>query len=187
MPSQTNGLDDFMVFLRQYANLIAAGFGSAAVLLITQLTSVAPPWPSAAIQLTAIAQLFVLMFVAQLMSGWKRRRVSRAMKVGALFAVVFALSYFGILSMVEYEDPGGDRQLRGLICTQAAAATYSDCPFLARGLVDSGYQPSEIWTSFGLALSRTLVLVLWTCFICCTSFVLAAFAYFQRSEKIEEA
>lgn len=178
-------IENFHGLTKEYGNILAVGFGSAAILLISQLISVAPPWPSAIIQISAVYQLLVLIVVAQFFTEKRKSVFDKRIRlfVSGFFAI--SIIYFAALSVFVYSGPNGDRFVRGLICTQDALALFSDsCPLLSdREISRAGYDGGELWTTTGLMLGRSLFLALWLLLLTSVAFSVATFVQFQRNWK----
>jgi hypothetical protein len=165
-----SGRDDavggFVRFLKRFLVLIAAGTASTALILITWLVGVAPPWPEAVVQVTALGQLVILVLAYQRSAQFSRRAVGRALSVTATALFLFTILYFIFFSLLVFSyGPDGKEvsAIKGFFCNDAAAELYgSQCPFLDReAMADADYQADRLWTSVGITLARAVLLTSW--------------------------
>ncbi len=183
-----NGLDDFYELLKKYGNILAVGLGSAAILLITHLTSASPPWPPAVLQISAIYQLIALIFVHQFFTENSKSVFDRRICSFIIIFVGVSVAYFAANSLLIYSGTNGDRFVKGLICTADALDQFpKSCPILSDSEISTtGYEGEVLWTAVGLMLGRSVVLMLWVFFLTSIVFVVATFVQFQRNRKVRD-
>jgi hypothetical protein len=75
------GLKDFRAYFTSFLSVVGAGVASTALVLVTALVGLAPPWPVAIVQITAVAQLLVLVFVYQNLKSSARKTVNARMRI----------------------------------------------------------------------------------------------------------
>lgn len=177
------GIQDFQSFLQSFLGLAAAGTATTALVLVTAFIGVAPPWPSAIVQITAVAQLVALIFAYQRSIGLKKPAMDRVMRTAAVILVIGAVLYLTALSMLVYEVPTTlERAIRGVFCTADATLVYeTDCPLLS--LVQIGeaqYDPDTLWSPAGLAMSRMALLITWVVTFCGLVTLVGSFVAYQR-------
>ena len=179
-----SGLTDFRNFFASFVGLIAAGVATTALVLVTALVGIAPPWPTAIVQITAIAQLLALIFVYQKLARAGRARIEKRMQTNAILLVVLAVVYLGLHSLLVFSMPNGDLGARGLICSADAAKLFpNSCPFLERIQISTvEFESDRLWTPAGLAISRLGLLIAWVGAFACLVNVVAAFVVFQRRQ-----
>lgn len=179
-----NGLADFRNFFTSFVGLIAAGVATTALVLVTALVGIAPPWPTAIVQITAISQLLALIFVYQKLSRAGRSRIEKRMQVNLVVLVALAILYLGLHSVLVFAMPNGELGARGIICSANAATLYPDsCPLLERVQISTAeFESDRLWTPLGLTISRLGLLVAWVGAFACLVNVVAAFVVFQRRQ-----
>ena len=179
-----SGLKDFRDFFAAFLGLIVAGVATTALVLVTALLGVAPPWPNAIVQLTAIAQLLALIFVYQQLLKAGRARINRRMKLGVIGLILVSIIYFSAHSILVFTMPNGELGLRGVICSANATTLYADsCPFLERIQISTAeFEADRLWTPLGLAISRVGLLSAWIGAYVFLINVVAAFVVFQRRQ-----
>lgn len=179
-----SGLKDFRNFFASFLSIVGAGVAATALVLVTALVGLAPPWPPAIVQITAIAQLLVLVFVFQNLKSAARRTVNSRMKLSLVLMVVFSISYLGLHSLLYFDRPDGTGALRGMACSPDALSIYgSSCPFLERmQIADAEFEADRLWTPLGLLASRLSILVLWVGAFSALVNIFAAFVVFQRRQ-----
>lgn len=179
-----SGLSDFRRFFTSFLSLAGAGVASTALVLVTALVGLAPPWPVAIVQITAIAQLLVLVFVYQSMVRVGKTKATKYMKRYLIGLLALALSYLALHSLLIYPLPNGDLALRGFVCSQGASQLYgASCPFLEEvQIADAAYEDDRLWTPLGLLVARLALVAAWVGSFVCLVNVLAAFVVFQRRQ-----
>lgn len=180
-----SGLTDFRRFFTSFVGLIGAGVATTALVLVIALVGIAPPWPVAIVQVTAIAQLVALIFVFQRLEKSGRTKIDTKMRNNLIFLIILALLYLTAHSLLVFAMPNGDLGVRGVFCSQNALRLFSDsCPFLERTQISTAeFEADRLWTPIGLAVSRIGLLVAWVGAFACLVNVVAAFVVFQRRQK----
>ena len=178
------GLKDFRSYFTSFISLVGAGVASTALVLVTALIGLSPPWPTAIVQITAVAQLLVLIFVYQHLNRSGRKVVSRYMKMNLALLLIFFIGYLSSHSLFVYDLPNGDGAVRGINCTDNAKILYSSsCPLLEEvQIADAEYEDDRLWTPLGLLLSRLILLIGWIGSFVCLVNIFAAFVAFQRRQ-----
>ncbi|MEO1700923.1 MAG: hypothetical protein AAFR71_02640 [Pseudomonadota bacterium] len=179
------GLTDFSDFFRSFLALVAAGVASTALVLVTAVAGLAPPWPPLIIQITAIAQLLVLVIIYQNFHRAGRNRVNMLMKRGVIALISFFLVYLAAHSLLTFSLPNGELGLRGLFCSEAAIGEYaSSCPFLEeRQIADATFDDDRLWTPLGILGSRLILLIAWVGSFSSLVFIIATFVVYQRRQN----
>ncbi|QHQ34448.1 hypothetical protein [Algicella marina] len=180
-----NGLDDFNTFIKGYKGVLAATLGGALMALISEFSNITPPFPDGIIQITAVFQLLILIFVYQVIDRKSKRFVDKQVVGGIILFVVSFLIYVFALNFLSYPDPDGERKLKGFFCTEKAEEFFQGaCPWIAdEAVAQSGGIEGDIWTDLGRDLVGMTVLILWLIMFSAVSFAVAVFANFQRRRK----
>lgn len=175
-------LGDFRKYFGEFLALVTAGVATTAAVLATALSGFAPPWPSEIIEITAIIQLLILVFVYQFMKRSSKRTVNRRMILSFLVFVVILILYLSAYSLLVYDLPDETRNIRGYFCTDDALTVYGNaCPLLTEAhIADSGFNPERLWTAEGTLLSRMTLFLGWMGFFSALVSVFAMFAIYQR-------
>lgn len=179
-----NGLADFRVYFSAFLSLVAAGVVSTSLVLVAAVVGLAPPWPTAIVQITAVAQLIVLAFVYQNYSRAGRKATSSKMKSSLVVLILFFTTYLGAHSLLVFSMPNGETSIRGIECSTNATLLYGDsCPFLEEvQIADAEYEDDRLWTPVGLMISRLVLLVGWVVQFSALVTFLAIFVVFQRRQ-----
>lgn len=176
----SDGVNDFKSFMTAFVGLIAAGTATTALVLVTALVGIAPLWPAAIIQITAVAQLVILVLAYQFSIGSTRKTINRIMVTGSGVLAVSAICYLSLFSLLTY-----NHGVRGLICTMDAATVYGDgCPLLSQRNIDEASSPDAIWTPVGLLLGRMSLLISWIGTFAALVGLLGTFVAFQRNRQV---
>lgn len=180
-----SGLSDFRNYFTSFLGVAAAGVASSAFVLAASLIGISPPWPKGILQITAITQLIVLVFVYQKLQGASRRRIEGRMNLALVCLLLTFPCYMALHSLLIYNMPNGDMGMRGLVCTVEAKRIFIDsCPFLQSEQISTGtYEAERFWTPLGLLSSRMAILTLWISAFVSLVNLLAAFVVFQRSRR----
>src|ERR1700730_9088529 len=125
------GIDDFWKVVRQYGRILTWGLGAAVVPIAAGLASLAPPWPPAVMQITALLELVILLTVFQILQVSKKTTVNHVIVSAAAVLVIFSLFYLFGISQFTYEEPLSKlRFVKGFICTSDALTVFpKKCPF----------------------------------------------------------
>ncbi len=175
----------FEDFTKDYLALIGAGVAATALVLVTALADLSPPWPPGIAQLTAIAQLVVLIVVFLHYRGAENAKITTVVKWGAASSSVFTLIYLMLFSLLIFEMPNGENSLRGLECKDIIYEIYGgSCPFLTREEIsEGGYSAEKFWTTRGILVSRILMLVCWLGMFLSLVWTFASFAVRQKPDS----
>ncbi|WP_339758122.1 hypothetical protein [uncultured Hoeflea sp.] len=175
-------LKDFRDFFGEFIALVGAAVATAALVLITALSGLIPPWPEAVVQITAILQLVMLMFVYQFYKRSSKKFIDKRIKVFLVYTILFCAIYLSAYSLLVYELPDETKSLRGFFCTAEAVLVYSDsCPlFSEEQIADAGFIPQKLWTPLGMLLSRLILLLTWGAFFGFLVSLFATFVVYQR-------
>jgi hypothetical protein len=175
-------LRDFRTFFQDFLGLIVGGVASTALVLVTALLDLAPPWPPALVQLTALAQLIALIFVYQHFRRAGRIRTGRLMRRAGLVLAVFATFYLAGHSLLVFEMPNGEHDMRGLQCSADALAVYGGaCPFLPTDLIaEAEFTADRLWTPLGLLATRLIMLAAWIVLFSSVVVLIGVFVVYQR-------
>ncbi|MGJ8572549.1 MAG: hypothetical protein ACSHXI_17810 [Hoeflea sp.] len=175
-------LKDFRDFFGEFIALVGAAVATAALVLITALSGLIPPWPEAIVQITAILQLAILMFVYQFYKRSSKKIIDKRMKLFLVYTILFCVLYLSAYSLLVYEVPDETKDLRGLFCTAEAMLVYIDsCPiFSEEQIADAGFIPRKLWTPLGILLSRLILLLSWGAFFGFLVSLFATFVVYQR-------
>lgn len=176
----SDGVTDFRNFMTAFMGLIAAGTATTALVLVTALVGIAPPWPSAIVQITAVSQLVILVLAYQLSIGSTRKTINLIMVIGTIVLAVSAVCYLSLFSLLIY-----NHGVRGFICTTDAAAVYGHgCPLLEQKSIDEASSPDALWTPIGLLLGRMSLLVAWIGSFAALVGLVGTFVAFQRQRQV---
>lgn len=176
------GLKDFQRFFRDFIGLITAGVATAALVLVTALVGLAPPWPPALVQVTAIGQIAVLILIYQLLKNASKSRINRGLFKSLSVAILFAIIYLALHSLLIFEMPNEDLGLRGFACTSDARSLYEEsCPFLnSHQIADAEFDAGQLWTPVSLMFARISMVSLWIGFFSCLVAFFGIFVIYQR-------
>src|SRR5690606_26972963 len=116
-----NDLQDVRQFFTSFFGIVSAGAATTALVLVTSLIGIAPPWPNSIVQVTAIAQLLALIFVYQRLARARRSVIDRRMTASLIMFIGLSFFYLGAHSVLVFPMPNGDLGIRGVICTSDAA------------------------------------------------------------------
>lgn len=177
-----NGLSDFRDYFTSFLGIVAAGVASSALVLAASLVKILPAWPGGVLQITAIAQLIVLVFVYQKLEKAPRNRIERTMSIALAFLLLTFALYMSMHSMLIFSMPNGEFGTRGFVCTIDAKLLFNDsCPFLQLEQIGTAnFEADRIWTPLGLMVSRMTILIFWISAFVSLVNLLAAFVVFQR-------
>lgn len=177
-----SGLSDFRAYFRSFIGLITAGVATTALVLVTALAELAPPWPPAVVQVTAVGQIIVLVLIYQFMKTAPRKTINRRLLWSLVLLVILAIAYLSLHSLTVYEMPNGEFGLKGFACSSDALALYgSDCPFLNRThIADAEFNADRLWTPLGLMISRLVLIIAWVGMFSSIVFLVGLFVVFQR-------
>jgi hypothetical protein len=177
-----SGLDDFRSYFSQFIGLIVGGTAATALVLVTALIDLAPPWPPAVVQVTGVVQLVALIFVFQVMKTAGKARINRTMLRSVALLAVFLTAYLAAHSLLVFQMPDGSLGLRGLWCTANAYAVYEgSCPLLTRDeIADAEFTAGRLWTPLGLTAARMTMLLCWIGVFANLVFLIGSFAVYQR-------
>ncbi|MGR9202226.1 hypothetical protein [Rhizobium leguminosarum] len=176
----SDGVTDYRSFMTAFMGLIAAGTATTALVLVTALIGIAPPWPSAIVQITAVSQLVILVLAYQFSIGSTRKTINLVMVIAAGILAVGAVCYLSLFSLLTY-----NHGVRGFICTMNATAVYGDgCPLLDQRSIDEASSPDVLWTPVGLLLGRMTLLVAWIVSFAALVGLVGTFVAFQRKRQV---
>ena len=181
-----SGVDDFFGVLKSYNKVIAWTFGSAVAPIAAGMVKLAPPWPSAIIQITAMFEVLALIFSFQLLQKKKVNTVNRIM-IMSLFA--FALStiiYLVMTSMFVYIEPvSGDRFVKGFSCTPEAVQVFAGrCPFFSdENLRAAEWDAGRLWQSWSITVVRVSIVILWATMFSSLASSIGAFLVYQSGVR----
>lgn len=144
------GFLGFKELLREFRGLsVWAVGGSVAVPFAAALAALSPPWPSAIVLVTAVAELVALIYVYQFLKGARRRTINRILSVSGLLLVLLGATYLVAVSLYTYEvPPNHERFVKGYQCTVDASAVFpGKCPDLDLDeLKTAEYDADRLWT-----------------------------------------
>lgn len=177
-----SALDDFQTFAKQFFAIIAAGVATTALVLVTAVVGLAPPWPGQIVQITAISQLLALIFCFQFLSRSSGQIINRVMAIALIPLIFFSTVYLVVHSLVIFELPDGSVGVKGFICSPHASELYGhSCPFLSRSsIADAEFNADLLWSPVGLTMARISLLIAWIGSFVALVFLVAAFVVYQR-------
>lgn len=180
-----SGLTDFRGYFSSFLGLVAGGVAATAMVLVSSLLGIAPPWPVAIVPVTAIAQLLALIFVYQKLDKAPRRTIDRRMAINLTAMIAAFAFYLFAHSVLVFAMPNGDMGVRGAVCSANALALYTtSCPFLETVQISNAeFEADRLWTPVGLAVSRVVLLAAWLGSFACLVNVIAAFVVYQRRRQ----
>ena len=183
----TDGVEDLRNYFYTVMKLIAAGTASTALVLVAAFLKIAPPWPDGAVQITAVAQLVVLIVVYQFSARMSRRSVDRNILTALVVLILGALAYLALFSLIVYEIPTDhSRGVKGFFCSPEGLMVYKDaCPFLSDTMfAQATFNADQVWTPMGLLLSRLSLFTTWIAMFASLVVLFGSFVAFQRRRKV---
>ena len=179
---KNTGLNDFQRFFASFIGIITAGTATTALVLMSALAGIAPPWPASIIQITAIAQLLVLIFTYQMFAKAGKKRIERLMTRAAVGLVLVAVTYLAMHSAFVFEMPNGEMGMKGVICsTDAHILHATKCPFLSdEDIAAANFDVDKLYTTLGILISRIAMLLGWVLSLVFLIRIVAAFVVYQR-------
>ena len=177
-----SGLTDFRTYFGSFVSLIAAGVATTALVLVTTLVDLAPPWPPAIVQVTAVGQIIGLILIYQFLNTAPKKTINRRIVLSLTSLVVLAITYLSLHSLTVYEMPNGEFGLRGFACTSDALALYGrDCPILnSMQIADAEFDADRLWTPAGLTMARISLVLAWIGMFLSIVFLVGLFVVYQR-------
>lgn len=160
MPS--SGLEEFGAVVSDYKR-VASWFvlGTVAGPLADYVVKLGPPWPSQVPVLTSIAELVVLVWVFHFCSRAKRSTIDSLMR-RSLVAAIFGLILYLLLSgNYVFEDPMGNRGVKGLVLRSVVKPLVTDAYTLDDALKGAEYRPERVWTMWSIAAMQVFLLGSW--------------------------
>ncbi|MBI4921749.1 MAG: hypothetical protein HY834_08365 [Devosia nanyangense] len=157
------GMGPFRNFLGRFLFLVGAGTAATALVLVSWLLKISPPWPTGILEVTAIAQLVALVLVYQTSTKLPASRATRKMIVSVvILCVAFAL-YMALFSLLVFKAGSDLWEVKGLQCLPTVPAEYvGQCPFLSdKALADADYNAEMLWSAWSIMISRVCLLVVW--------------------------
>jgi hypothetical protein len=86
------GLVGFKELLKEFRGLsVWAVGGTVSVPFAAALAALSPPWAQSIVLVTAIAELFALIYVYQFLKKAKRKSIDKILTVSGFFLVMFGL------------------------------------------------------------------------------------------------
>jgi hypothetical protein len=154
-------------YLKNLTGVLALGAAFASIPFFASLSSLEPPWPPAIGYVSAA----LVLVGAMLAWEWTRSAKVKNRRRWIVSAVALTLGglilYLTLYSLFVQNVPGAtDRIIRGYECTRDTRLIYAgQCPELSRAaLEDSGWEPSELWTTSSLTLVRLGLTLSWLIF-----------------------
>ena len=177
-----SGLSDFRNYFQSFIGLITAGVATTALVLVTALAELAPPWPPAVVQVTAVGQIIALILIYQFMKKAPKKTINRRLLWSLGILVVLAITYLSLHSITVYEMPNGEFGLKGFACSGDAQALYGgDCPFLNRTqIADAEFEADRLWTPVGLLMTRVALIIAWIGMFSSIVVLVGLFVVYQR-------
>src|SRR4051812_12171084 len=102
------GMGPFRDFLGRFLFLVGAGTAATALVLVSWLLKISPPWPTGILEVTAIAQLVALVLVYQTSTKLAASRATRKMIVSAVVLCLAFAVYMALFSLLVFKA-GSDR------------------------------------------------------------------------------
>lgn len=180
------GVDDFFGVLKSYGKVIGWAFGAAVVPLAAGLIKLAPPWPPAILQLTALFEVLVLVLAFQTLKRAKSSLVSRLMAILLAATVLLAVGYLILLSGFVYEEPiSGERFVKGFACTDEARRVFPGrCPAYGDGeLRQAQWDAWRLWQPWSITVMRVAIVALWTSMFACVAGTIGSFLVYQSGVR----
>ena len=181
MPS----VQDFWRLLKDVQHLVAWALGAAAAAIAAGFLSLAPPWPPAVVQTTALLELVVLILVYQYLKDAPRRVINLVIASAAILLCVSSIMYLAGLSQFTFTEPVSSlRFVKGFVCTSDASLLYADkCPWLHDDqLREAEWEAPRLWLLWSITVVRVGLVLLWSISFLALSCLLGSFAVYQRTK-----
>ncbi len=178
-----SGLNDFKKLLKEFRGLsIWAVGGGLVVPFAASMVDLSPPWPSGVVAVTALIELVALVLVFQFFKTASRRVTNRILILSLTMFVATGVVYLAAISYYTYQVPTTkERFVKGYECTADARLVFENrCPDLGLDeLQTAEYEAERLWTRKSIAVTRTVLVLVWLMAFVALSVALGGFLNYQ--------
>ena len=177
-------LDNFLGFVSDFKGVAAL---IAKVALIapfgTLLLNIGPPWPAktAVPALTALCEVFVLIYIFQFLTPLSKKRLGRRLRLFFGLLVISFVLYLFLYSFFVFDITlTHERDVKGFIVQPAIARMVGPGRSLENLLEGAEWDPFNIWEGWTIYTTRAGLLLSWILFFVGIAGCMAAFVTMQR-------
>lgn len=177
-----SGVDDFLGIIKSYGKIIVWTLGAAAAPIAAGMAELAPPWPPAIIQVTALFEMLVLVLTFQFLMKTNFAKINNLLLFSMATIVLFTLFYLAAFSEFVYEEPLSRLKfVKGFACTSEAVIVFpGGCPFYTDdNLRWAEWEASRLWKPWSITFVRLCLVILWTSVFVSIATLLGSFLVYQ--------
>ena len=177
-------LDNFFRFVSDFKS-VASLIGKAAVIapFLGLLLNIGPPWPSGTgvPTLTAVAEVFVLIYAFQFYPSLGKRRLEKRLRLFFILVTVCFVLYISLYSFFVYDVPlTNSREVRGFIVRDEVQKIISPQHTIEYWLESAQWDEFRIWEAWTIQTTRTSLLLSWILFFVSLAGCIAIFVLMQQ-------
>jgi hypothetical protein len=176
-------LDRFFSFVSDFKGVAALAAKLALIApFATLVLNIGPPWPTATAvpTLTALSELFVLIYIFQFYSTISTRRLGNRLRLFFLQLIASFVVYVSLYSFFVFDVPlTHERDVKGFIVQPAIAQMVGPGRGLEKLLEGAEWDPFNIWQGWSIYATRVTLLLSWIFFFVGIAGCIAVFVTMQ--------
>lgn len=177
---------DFFDYIKLYKKTIPILIGSAIISYFAVFHSnIIPPIHNR----DAIFFVSIIIETSAIVKVYRSKLVKSHFSVSLL--VFFLALYFSLHTFMTFKIPTsnlGELDVKGFVCSKKAESIYKDeCPFLPiQALQEASFDPSFLWQEWSIAISKVVLVILWSLFIWFASINIASLVFYLNKVKVRK-